>query len=267
LVYFGATKSDENLGDELWRSDGTSPGTVQIKDIYPGSQGAHPHNFFGVEDRVYFAADDGSHGEELWISDGTETGTTLVADIVPGLGSSDPRPLATYKNYLIFSADDEIHGEEMWITDGTPGGTRLLLDFYDGPDGSNPGPVVFLDGDMIVYVDHPDYGRELWKIDASVLPVAVEEGLNVAHDFRLFENYPNPFNPTTTISYSLALPGNVELKVYNVIGELVKTLENRVLPAGEHSTSFNASGLSSGVYFYTLTAGHLTETRKMILLK
>lgn len=96
---------------------------------------------------------------------------------------------------------------------------------------------------------------------------AVDEKPPSAAGFSLYQNYPNPFNPTTTITYQLSKPGNVTLKVYDVLGRLVKTLlKGRQIP-GEHSVVFDASRLSSGVYFYRVTAGSMASTRKMVLLK
>ena len=86
-------------------------------------------------------------------------------------------------------------------------------------------------------------------------------------EYRLSQNYPNPFNPTTVINYTLPEKSRVAIKVYNVLGKEVATLVNEVKPAGNHEVSFNASNLSSGVYYYTISAGKFTSTKKMILMK
>lgn len=86
-------------------------------------------------------------------------------------------------------------------------------------------------------------------------------------DFKLSQNYPNPFNPTTAINYSLNKKSHVELKVYNVLGSEVATLVNETKNAGSYKISFDATNLSSGVYFYQLKAGDQTITRKMMLMK
>ncbi len=90
---------------------------------------------------------------------------------------------------------------------------------------------------------------------------------NVPDNYSLSQNYPNPFNPTTMIRFSLKEQGNVSLKIYNVIGQLVTTLVNEQKPAGTFEYNFDASYLSSGIYFYTIKAGDFTATRKMILMK
>jgi len=85
--------------------------------------------------------------------------------------------------------------------------------------------------------------------------------------FKLEQNYPNPFNPSTTISYQLPTSGQVTLKVYNILGDEVASLVNEEKPAGNYDVKFDASQLSSGVYFYKLQTGDFVETKKMILMK
>jgi len=85
------------------------------------------------------------------------------------------------------------------------------------------------------------------------------------------QNYPNPFNPSTEISWQLPKDGIVTLKIYDVLGREITTLVNEELSAGKHETVFDATRLSSGVYFYQLSAiggaGKFIETRKMVLIK
>ena len=90
---------------------------------------------------------------------------------------------------------------------------------------------------------------------------------NVISKYELSQNYPNPFNPTTVINYSLQKTGMVSLSVYNILGQKVATLVNKVENAGVHNIKFNASNLTSGVYIYRIQAGSFTQSRKMILLK
>jgi hypothetical protein len=89
----------------------------------------------------------------------------------------------------------------------------------------------------------------------------------VPGSYELNQNYPNPFNPVTKIEFSLPQESDVTLTVYNSLGEKVALLINENLPAGKYSSSFDASALSSGVYFYRLTAGSFSATNKMILIK
>ena len=85
--------------------------------------------------------------------------------------------------------------------------------------------------------------------------------------FRLYQNYPNPFNPKTVINYELPVANDVELSVYNLLGEKVETLFAGQQHAGAHQVQWNAAGYASGIYYYYLKAGLYQESRKMILLK
>ncbi len=101
--------------------------------------------------------------------------------------------------------------------------------------------------------------------------VGVEENNpSITYKFELKQNYPNPFNPTTTINYSIPtgkINSNVQLKIYDVLGEEVATLVNEKQTAGNYNINFDASNLTSGIYFYKLSVGSFVQTRKMILIK
>ena len=90
---------------------------------------------------------------------------------------------------------------------------------------------------------------------------------NTPYEYSLMQNYPNPFNPATTINYTLAAAGKVELKVYDILGREVMTLVNDVQDAGSHSVFFNGVNLSSGIYFYRINSGSFRDVKKMVLVK
>ncbi len=89
----------------------------------------------------------------------------------------------------------------------------------------------------------------------------------VPKEFKLYQNFPNPFNPLTTILFTIPSEQYVQFEIFNVNGELIETLIDTRLKAGEYEVRFMGAKLPSGVYFYTLKAGDLTETKKMILMK
>ncbi|MCF8241892.1 MAG: T9SS type A sorting domain-containing protein [Melioribacteraceae bacterium] len=89
----------------------------------------------------------------------------------------------------------------------------------------------------------------------------------IIKDFSLFQNYPNPFNPSTTISFEIAKRENIRLEVINSLGETVDVVFKGRLSAGVHEFNFNASGLTSGVYFYRLKSQNHSLIKKMILLR
>jgi len=109
--------------------------------------------------------------------------------------------------------------------------------------------------------------RTTINLTASTEPVSVVEENNQVKDFKVFQNYPNPFNPSTTISFAIPQRSNVNVKVYNITGKEVASLVNEVREPGQYSVNFNAEKLSSGVYFYKITAGKYSSVRKMILIK
>lgn len=110
---------------------------------------------------------------------------------------------------------------------------------------------------------------ELATINSVLLTgTAVEQLPGIPVDYKLNQNYPNPFNPTTVISFSIPKAGNVTLKVYNSLGEEIATLVDEFKGVANYTVDFNASALSSGVYFYSLSVDNsFVQTKKMMLLK
>ena len=90
--------------------------------------------------------------------------------------------------------------------------------------------------------------------------------ISSATGFWLSQNFPNPFNPTTLIRYQLPVGSNAKLIVYDILGREVSVLVNERREAGVHQVMFDASGLSSGVYFYRIQSGSFVQTRKLLLL-
>ena len=119
--------------------------------------------------------------------------------------------------------------------------------------------------------EYPHYDFWLVKIENDL--TAIENDLNSTSTFTLIGNYPNPFNPETTISFSITdNTKNTELTIYNLKGQKVKTLINEKLPAGNHQVVWDGKGengksVSSGIYFYKMNTNKYTSTKKMILMK
>ncbi len=105
------------------------------------------------------------------------------------------------------------------------------------------------------------------NLNFTIAPKGVNVTNNTPNRYSLSQNYPNPFNPATVISYSLPAASSIKLSVYSTEGKLVKELVNSVQEAGSYNVTFDASSLSSGIYFYTILANGYAETRKMILVK
>jgi len=122
-----------------------------------------------------------------------------------------------------------------------------------------------LRGDTVLTVSESDssYYVEFEYINLTKLPSAS----NLPYTYELKHNYPNPFNPSTVISWQLAVGSHVELTIYNILGENVATLLSERQKAGYHSFEWNASGFASGVYYYKLEAGEFQQVKKMVLLR
>lgn len=153
-------------------------------------------------------------------------------------------------------------GGKTWDGKYFGGEGHILINFVD----YSTGWIVYRGGSIIKTTD----GGETW-LDQSfvnITNIQYRENAQYPEKFLLSQNYPNPFNPTTTISYQLPASGYVELSIYNVLGQKVATLVSEKQPTGIYKVEWNASGYSSGLYFYRMkTDKGFAQSQKMILLK
>jgi hypothetical protein len=124
---------------------------------------------------------------------------------------------------------------------------------------------LYVGGLFVEAGNKPSTSFTYWDLNPTA--VSNETDPEIASDFSLSQNYPNPFNPTTNITYNVPSQGNVTLKVFNMLGQEVATLVNGVRSSGDHTVTFDASKLSSGMYIYRLNAGNTSLTKKMMLIK
>jgi hypothetical protein len=120
----------------------------------------------------------------------------------------------------------------------------------------------FFNGLIDDFVIH-NYVPEGWADTTT----AIDEPAELPQKVTLGKNYPNPFNPSTNIEFSLPQTSEIELAVYDVLGRRVATLIDGKRQAGSYSVNFDAGNLSSGVYLYRLKTAEVTKTRKMLLIK
>jgi len=153
-------------GEELWKSDGTEEGTVQVSDLRPGPGGSRPESLTVAGGQLFFVADDGLRGRELWKSDGTDAGTVLVKELITGPNASEIRNLKALGNTLFFSGNDIVHGQELWKTDGTDAGTVMVKNIETRFDAI-PEELVTLNGKLFFVADDGPQGRELWTSDGT----------------------------------------------------------------------------------------------------
>jgi hypothetical protein len=150
----------------------------------------------------------------------------------------------------------------VWWAKGGHSGMNVPEEFRDV---TRPAPI----GGKAVYTTEVEYAV---MICPKPSPVEEEEGSFVPQDFELYQNYPNPFNNETVIRFNLLKPAEVTLAVYNILGQKVRTIVEGRLGAGPQTLSWDGqdekgNDLSSGIYFYRLKAGELTETKRLVLLK
>ena len=131
-------------------------------------------------------------------------------------------------------------------------------------EDTQPGSAAFSDAAPLSRVR-----QKFLKLDLTLLTFTGvgERGSESVSGFKLAQNFPNPFNPASNIDYSVATAGLVTIKVYNVLGKEIATLLNEDLQPGTYQVNFDGTGLASGVYYYKMTAGSFSETRKMMLMK
>lgn len=125
-------------------------------------------------------------------------------------------------------------------------------------------------GDAFVTVKAADAANNdffAYTFPVNVGLVGVDGEEIIPTEFSLSQNFPNPFNPTTNIKFGLPKESNVVLRIYNILGEEVATLVNKVMPAGFHTVNFDASRLTSGLYIYRIEAENFVQVKKMMLMK
>ncbi len=123
--------------------------------------------------------------------------------------------------------------------------------------------VDFLTGEM----DNDDIEVSAATLELPDTYVGIDDEIEIPQSYSMAQNYPNPFNASTTISYRLPEGSYVSIDVYDIIGRKIETLVSGHQNAGEHSVVWNANNVSSGVYFYRISAGNYSETRRCNLLK
>jgi len=168
-----------------------------------------------------------------------------------------------------YGVGDNTSNDYLTLVYTTNGDQIGVVRYNSGGSGSDYANKVLADSHGNFYVtgsissNYSDIATIKYSLPVNINPV----GSAIPKNFNLEQNYPNPFNPTTNINYDVPVSNFVSLKVYNSIGKEVETFVNEIQTAGSYKVDFNASNLSSGIYFYTLSAGEFKETKKMLLVK
>ncbi len=231
-------------------------------------------NYLGTWTNTTF----GSSGDaSLEVSfDANESSMQFILDLdgfVGGLSDPDPRTLiGTYNSNgaIIDSSGSEGDLLLTWDADATIqyDATNITTPGFatQGGTGTGTGDVIMLDYYVEFSFGDSAFGTvEMFK----QLPTSVEDVINGDNPFsyKLYKNYPNPFNPSTNIFFSIPEDAEVKIIIYNNVGEKIAELVNQYFTKGTHNVVFNAANLPSGVYYYQMSADSYSKTNKMILLK
>jgi len=166
--------------------------------------------------------------------------------------------IATELNNRGFEVERKLESSDSWVS----------LEFVEGR-GTTTEPKTYTYVDYNLVAGEYNYRIKQVDFNGNITFYNLAETLvfGTPTKFELSQNYPNPFNPSTTISFSIPQKSDVSVKIFDILGNEIATLVNETKEAGRYNVSFNASKYSSGVYFYTIKAGSLYETKKMTLLK
>ncbi len=308
-VYFSA--DDGTTGWELWQTDGTTAGTVLVEDLNPGSAPSRPNNLLVVNGILLFAADDGVIGQELWKLVSAQPGVTITATpqnppvtIPPGGGFFDfdvtiVNNMATqftgnYWNTVTLPNGEEVGPQlgpfNVTIAPGDSFSTTLTMEVPARPPaatygfnmkvGNFPNNVLDVDSFTFTKTGAPSSAKTTASFSAEDWETGMSNIVTTLADFALMQNYPNPFNPSTTISFSLPEASNVTLAIYNLRGQLIRTLHSGALSAGHHRMVWDGRDshgvkVASGVYLYRLeaqlildgSARNFVASRKLVLVQ
>ncbi len=160
-----------------------------------------------------------------------------------------------WTNYRQSTLTYDAHGNEITGNNTLWSGTSWVPADYDFPLAVNGSTYHFT-----------GYAINISYILLNITSVSADKG-SIPNNYSLSQNYPNPFNPSTTISFSIPSRSFVSLKVFDIIGREVATLASGELSAGTYTRQWNASNMSSGIYFYRLQAGKVIETKKLVLIR
>jgi len=189
-----------------------------------------------------------------------KTGTYEFFEIVPKTVNSSTKALYQIKvNGKLVKSQyiDQNEGSGLWVSIGKAylqiGDTAEVKVINDGAAGNSSGTVIRADGIKMQFIDA---ANDVKKTDSGI-----------PTEYALEQNFPNPFNSTTIIRFSLPFAGFVTVKVYDILGREIKTLAENNMNAGTYNISFNADGLSSGMYIVKMHAGSFNKSRKILYLK
>ncbi len=263
------------IGDILYDFHGT--GRTNIYDV---SDRSNPVILGQIDSPIIiynhngWPTEDGTH---LLITDERAEGTTVDISVYDITDLSNPTLVDDYSDSTATVHNVQVRGNYAYASYYTAG-----IKVFDLTDPTNmtevghydtfPGEGEDLKGAFGVYVFAPsgniyvncETGLYIFSFD-NITGIETEEP--VPADFELAQNFPNPFNPSTRIEFSLSAESDITLEIFDISGQKVTTLADGVWQAGSHTLRWDAAGYHSGIYFYRLTSNSHVQTRQMVLLK
>jgi len=230
---------------------------------------------------------DGNYDRTLFMGvnpagiDDFDIGLDMLAP--PPTGAFDARLTYLNVDYFKYFRDNIISQKEFFLN-YSPGPDGIISLSWDsslvndlgnfGITDNITGNLFYVDmssGDFLNVSTHPELQDGLKILVTPSIPTTINDETSkenyLLRNIILSQNYPNPFNPSTKIKYALPQTSRVNLAVYNVVGEVVRVLVNKVQEEGFHEFDLDVSNLPSGIYYYRITADSFVETKKMILIK
>ncbi len=254
-------------GAEQWQTRYTSPGNAQ--DIPEGLAVDAGGNVY-VTGRTRINSTYNDFGTIKYNSSGVQQ-WLAVYDYTPQEGDDYGYDIAVDNSgnvYVTGNSQQTGSDRDALTIKYNSSGTQQWVARYDSTN-SEEAYAMALDANNNVYVTGYTSGAtsNFLTVKYSQVNAITQLSNEIPKDFMLSQNYPNPFNPITNINFSIPAAGNVKISVYDISGREISVLVNENLGAGEYKTDFDASGLSSGVYFYKMETGKYSDVKKMILTK
>ncbi|QGJ70243.1 Hypothetical protein PBC10988_19380 [Planctomycetales bacterium 10988] len=245
ITFFVA--NDGSSGAELWKTDGTSAGTVLVKDINPGSDGSAPYGLTNVNGTLFFQAFEPSTGTELWISDGTSAGTVLVKDTNPGTQGTSFLYMTNVGGQLFFrSSGGSSYGSELWKSDGTSGGTVMIKDINPGPSSSGIDQELAASGATLYFqANDGSTGPELWRSDGtSVGTVRISDLISGSNG-----SYPHEITNVNGTIYFSANSDSFGTELWRVDFSVGAVLVKDINPGTDASRPDDLTNVNGTLYF------------------
>ncbi len=278
-----------------------SNGDLKVMNIETKEITQVTHDGWNVEESMPYPTTD---GKKIIYSTGTGNNTFIYSVNLDGTDNKIIEGTPNVHSYYPIVRDDSTYiftrgtspsngADDLFLANLNTGKSVSLGFNIDAADDSDPYPI---DSEYVLFSSNRSGGKGGWDLflgncltgsswtlslfginsnrqDLGICytpfgsPTKVENGRKIPGSFKVYQNYPNPFNPTTTVSITLKKRSDVILSLYNTTGSVVKKINTGILDAGDHNLEINGQGLPSGIFYYQVTAGNESLTKKCLLLK